>query len=406
MTDDPKNPKDDFEFPSLHGDSEPTPQEESAGPDDQKSIDELSKSLEDGPSKEAGPSARSLFFTKNKNAILIGIFVVVAILFWTIRTFRSDSNPIEPDQANTVNPAEIPVNVIEVRMGRFQDKIETVGNLKGEHEIELRFEMEGIIKEFNVTEGQRIKRGTMIASIIATDLLLKKKKAKLECEQMQKLYRLGGISKTKLDETCLNLEVAQAELRKTILKATKDGIIGDRDAEVGEYVSPQKKIATLVTIKNVIVKVGIIEKQVDKVYPGQKILVTVDAYPGEVFEGEIGSISPLVSGQSRTFEITALIPNENSILLPGMFARVKIITYEVDDAISVPNDALVKTAGGFQVYVVNKDNIAEERDIDVGYVSTEETQVEAGVAPGEMVVVQKPPELKAGSKVKIIEVQK
>jgi membrane fusion protein (multidrug efflux system) len=89
-----------------------------------------------------------------------------------------------------------------------------------------------------------------------------------------------------------------------------------------------------------------------------------------------------------------------------MFARAKVVTYEADDAISVPNDALVKTPGGFQVFIVNKDSVAEARDVGVGYVATEFTQVESGLAPGEIVVVQKPPELKAGAKVKVIEVQK
>jgi membrane fusion protein (multidrug efflux system) len=201
--------------------------------------------------------------------------------------------------------------------------------------------------------------------------------------------------------------VAQTELDKTQLKASREGILGDKDAEIGEFVNPQRKIATLVAIKNVVVEVGIIEKQIDKVYPGQKIIVTVDAYPGQVFDGKIETISPLISSDgSKTFSIRAKIPNPNNLLLPGMFARAKIITYEADDAISVPNDALVKTSGGFQVFVVNKDNVAEARDVGVGYVATEFTQVESGLSPGEVVVVQKPPELKAGTKVKIIEVQK
>ena len=154
------------------------------------------------------------------------------------------------------------------------------------------------------------------------------------------------------------------------------------------------------------VKVGVIEKQVDKVYPGQKLLITVDAYPGNVFEGTIESISPIIGGQSKTFEITAKIPNPDSLLLPGMFARTRVITYEADDAISVPNESLDKTPSGFRVFIVNKDNVAEARDVQVGYVASEYTQIEAGLAPGEIVIVQRPPELKAGSKVKIIEVQK
>jgi membrane fusion protein (multidrug efflux system) len=281
-----------------------------------------------------------------------------------------------------------------------------VGTLKGEAEIELRFQVEGRIEELNLTEGAKTRKGQIIGRISEKDASLKVQRAKIELEQTEKLYQIGGVSKTKLDEARLNMDVAQSELDKTRLVATRDGILGDKEADVGEFVTPQRKIGTLVSIKNVVVKVGIIEKQVDKVYPGQKILVTVDAYPGNIFEGTIESISPIITGESKTFEIRAKIPNPDSLLLPGMFARTKIITYEADDALSVPNDALTKTPGGFQVFVINKDNVAEARDVQVGYVATEFTQIESGISPSEIIIVQKPPELKAGSKVKVIEIQK
>ena len=266
--------------------------------------------------------------------------------------------------------------------------------------------MDGRIEELNVTPGRKVRKGEIIGRLSERDAMLKVQRAKNELEQTEKLYQLGGVSKTKLDEARLNLDVAQSELDKTRLTATRDGILGEREADVGEFVTPQRKVSTLVSIKSVLVKVGIIEKQVDKVYPGQKMLVTVDAYQGNIFEGTIESISPIIIGESKTFEITAKIPNADSLLLPGMFARARVITYEADDAISVPNDALVKSQGGFQLFVINKDNIAEARDVQVGYVATENTQIESGLTAGEIVIVQKPPELKAGAKVKIIEVQK
>jgi len=293
-------------------------------------------------------------------------------------------------------PDEIPVNAMEARIGRFQDAINTVGTLKGEAEIELRFQVDGRIEEFNVSEGAKVPKGALIGRLSDQDARLKVQRAKIELEQTEKLFQLDGVSRTKLDEARLNFEVAQAEQNKTRLVAMREGILGDKSADIGEFVTPQRKVATLVSIK----------KQVDKVYPGQKMLVTVDAYPGNVFEGKIDSISPIISGEGKTFELTAKIPNPDSLLLPGMFVRAKIVIHEVDDAITVPNDSLVKTPSGFQVFIVNKDNIAEARDVQAGYIASEFTQIESGLQPGEIVIVQKPPELKAGSKVKIIEVQK
>lgn len=402
--DDPKpDKKDDFEFPALHADepqppAEPAPATETPSPIAPEEPSKIKRLIE-----QARP-----WVLKNKNLSMGIAFALAVLLMFTIYKIRSAGGSSDPDVVvDPVQPDEIPVNAMEARLGRFQDTINAVGTLKGEAEIELRFQVDGRIEEFNVQEGAKVRKGQIIARINERDARLKTERAKLELEQTEKLYDLGGVSKTKLDESRLNLEVAMSELDKTRIVASRDGIIGEKEAEVGEFVNPQRKIAKLVSIKNVVVEVGIIEKQVDKVYPGQKLLVTVDAYPGNVFEGTIESISPLIgSDGSKTFSMRSKIPNPDSLLLPGMFARSKIITYEKDDAISVPNDALVKTAGGFQVFVVNKDNIAEARDVQVGYVSTEFTEISGGLTPGEIVVIQKPPELKAGSKVKIIEVQK
>lgn len=379
--------KEDFQFPSLHTE-EP-----------------LAPVAAETPAVPVPESVAKSWLMRNKQAALVLAFVVVAAAMWGVKKIRGGGQKpdVEPPYSQ---PDEIPVNAIEAKLGRFQDTINAVGTLKGEAEIELRFQVDGRIEEFDVTEGAKVRKGQVIGRLNERDAMLKVQRAKNELEQTEKLYQLEGVSKTKLDEARLNLDVAQSELDKTRLVATRDGILGDKGADVGEFVTPQRKVATLVAIKHVVVKVGIIEKQVDKVFPKQKILVTVDAYPGNIFEGVIESISPIITGDSKTFEITAKIPNPDSLLLPGMFARTKVITYEADDAISVPNDALIKSQGGFQIFTINKDNIAEAKDVQVGYVSTEFTQIESGLNPGEIVIVQKPPELKAGSKVKIIEVQK
>jgi membrane fusion protein (multidrug efflux system) len=404
MTDDPNqtgdsSPKEDYAFPSLHSDA-PVESHSAETP-----------VAPDAPPPAPAPNDKKeklkSWIVRNKSLAIGCGFIVLVTAMWGIQKVRSkaDATAVEQEQ-DTTAPDEIPVNAVEAKLGRFQDTINAVGTLKGEAEIELRFQVDGRIEELNIVEGGKVRKGEVIGRLSSQDSMLKVQRAKNELEQTEKLYQLGGVSKTKLDEARINLDVAQSEMDKTKLIATRDGILGDKGADLGEFVTPQRKIATLVAIKNVVVKVGIIEKQVDKVYPGQKMLVTVDAYPGNVFEGTIQSISPIITGESKTFEITARIPNPDSLLLPGMFARTKVITYEADDAISVPNDALVKTAGGFQVFVINKDNVAEARDVQVGYVSTENTQIQSGLNAGDVVIVQRPPELKAGSKVKIIEVQK
>ena len=207
------------------------------------------------------------------------------------------------------------------------------------------------------------------------------------------------------EEARVQADLARSELEKTFLRAPRDGILGDKDAEVGEYVTPSKRIATLVNIETCMVRVGIIEKEIDKIFPGQKVLLTVDAYPGVEFTGRVETISPISMGQSKTFTMDARLDNEGGLLLPGMFARTRITVFEEENAISVPNDAVEKTQTGSRVFVVTKENKAQARDIEVGYVSSQFSQVTKGLEVGELVVTQKPQDLKDGQAVKVIEVQ-
>lgn len=301
----------------------------------------------------------------------------------------------------------VAVNVMETKQEPFQDTLMAVGTIAGGAEIPLRFEVEGAIQTFDFREGDKVRRGEIIARLNQRDVYLKMKRAELELDQYEKLYAIGGVVRARLEEARLAVDLAHSDLEKTIMRAPREGILGDKDAEPGEFVTPNKKIATLVSIDSVIVRVGIIEKEIDKVFPGQKVVLSVDTYPGVEFSGKVENISPLVQGTSKTLTVEARLDNEGGLLLPGMFARTKIAVFEEPSALVVSNDSVDKTPEGeYRVFIVTKENKAEARNVTVGYISSQFTQILSGLSPGELVVTQKPQELKAGMPVKVIEVQK
>lgn len=339
--------------------------------------------------------------------IALGItFVIVMGLMWgSVTVYRK----IVQKKALQV-PGEvgvIAVNVMQASLAPFQDILSAVGTITGGSEIELRFQTEGNLRALNFKEGAVVRAGQVIAQLDQTQTMIKLERARSEFFRYEKLYALGGVSKDRLEEARVQYDYAQSELDKTVLRASQDGILGDKGVEVGEFITPQKKVGTLVSLKTVLVRIGIIEKEIDKVFPGQKVLTIVDTYPGVEFQGKVENISPLVQGQSKTLTVEARIPNEGKLLLPGMFARAKIIIFEKDNVIAVPNDALEKTPqGGYQLYVVGKENKAEVRQIEVNYVSLTHSLISNGLQPGEQVIVQKPQELKPGSPLKVVEVEK
>jgi len=309
------------------------------------------------------------------------------------------------DKETQLGEEEVPVNVFRVAKATFQDTLSAMGTIKGGSEIELRFQVAGMIESFNFREGDKVKKGETIARLDQSDALLKLKQAQIELEEYEKLYSIGAIVKSKLEQARLAARLASSEFEKTFLRAPKDGIIGDKNAEVGEFITPNVKVATLVNLENVVAELGIIEKEIDRVFLGQNVTVNVDTYPGIDFTGTVSNISPLIAGKSKTLTVKANLDNPGGLLLPGMFARIKISIFEKDNALIIPSDSLDRSTGEFRVFVVGDDNVTYAQRVEVAYLSSDYAQIAEGVDEGELVVMEKPESLADGKRVKIIEVK-
>ncbi len=328
----------------------------------------------------------------------------------------------------------IPVRCYRVSLTDFKDDLPVMGTVKGSLEIELKFEVNGVIESINFREGDVIYKGELIATLDKKDAQLKVDyaKSKLESAKVQSLtakkkleifenlYEIGGIIKVKLEEVELEVQAAElqvesakvelasaeSEYKKTDLYAPRDGVLGSRDAEVGEFVTPHDKIAMLYEIMEVFVELGIVEKDIDKIALGQNVVVAVDAHTGMSFEGTIDNVFPIIEGKSRTLTVRIGIQNPEALLLPGMFARALITIAEFYDAIVIPSMSLDKTDEGYKVFTVDESsNATSSRIVEVAYVTTDYTVIASGLYEGELVVSDTTQELKDGMLVDIIEVQ-
>ena len=132
----------------------------------------------------------------------------------------------------------------------------------------------------------------------------------------------------------------------------------------------------------------------------------VDASPDKVFEGTIENIAPVIIGTSRTADVRVRIENPERLLLPGMFARIKILLYQKKNTLVVPNDALQGKENEQSVYVVHpEEKTVTKTPVVVGYARVDYAQIDSGLREEELVVVSGFERLEEGSKVKIIETQ-
>ena len=341
-------------------------------------------------------------------------------------------------EANGEEKKVVPVIVFKAAKSDFQDTLPAMGTIKGIKEVELRFEANGLIEAVNFKEGDFIKRGDVIAVLNQQDSILKLEyaqsklktsqtqmlTAKKKLEIHQKLYQLGSIIKSKLEEVALEYENAKSqatsadkevafakqEIQKAYLVSPMDGILGNREAEAGEFVTSNTKIATIIDISSVFAEVGIIEKDIQKVALGQEATATVDAYQDKEFKGKIENILPVVEGKSRTLTCKIKINNEQGQLLPGMFVRSTIFVYGQKGVIVLPSPNTVlrdsKNSGKFDsVFVVDQDNTAHLKNVDVSYITTDNAVIASGLEEGEQVVSEARAELQDGAPVEILETQ-
>jgi len=334
------------------------------------------------------------------------------------------------------------VKVYKVQKRDFEDTLPLLGTVKGFKEIGLKFETSGIVDSFNFKEGERIEEGEIITTLNQKDALLKLKYNEIELERHQKLFDIGAITNSKLEQVKLEVESAKRELDKTYLYAPRSGILGTKDIEIGELATPNEKVATLIDDKEVFIEVGIIEKEVGKIKVGQAAKVIVDTYPDTEFQGAVDNVSPVIEGRSRTQTAKIKVKNPKGLLLPGMFARVAVAVYKAQGIVVIPNTAIDKTEEGYVTYIVKKkeappkkeipkeergarkkkgskekqgeeveveaeaeEGVAEARPIKADYRSAEFFVVNEGLEEGELVVVETQEKLKDGYKVIITETQ-
>jgi membrane fusion protein (multidrug efflux system) len=181
------------------------------------------------------------------------------------------------------------------------------------------------------------------------------------------------------------LQLAEAKLAKTDIRAPFSGLIGLRIVSVGDYVKEGADLVNLESIDPLKVDFRVPETHLRQVQPGQSITITLDAMPGASYDGKVIALNPLVDAAGRSIVLRAQVRNQDTTLRPGMFARVKLITSDRADAVVVPEQALVPQGTERFVFKV-VDNKATRVKIETGQRRDALVEVVSGLAPGDVVV--------------------
>jgi multidrug efflux pump subunit AcrA (membrane-fusion protein) len=211
-----------------------------------------------------------------------------------------------------------------------------------------------------------------------------KEQYEVQVAQARQNYAGVDVSRTNVANAQAALALARKSLSYAIIPAPIDGFVSERTADLGEYVSPQQKVVTIVRTNPLRIRIDIPEQAIPEVKVGQSVSITTSAWPDKNFAGRIARIAPTVSAQSRTLTVEAEIENNGNALKPGQFATVRILQERAEPAVLVPSRAVVSEAGINRVYVI-KDGHAEQRLVQTGQTDGDLIEIRSGIAADELV---------------------
>ncbi|HEV8589423.1 MAG TPA: efflux RND transporter periplasmic adaptor subunit [Pyrinomonadaceae bacterium] len=217
--------------------------------------------------------------------------------------------------------------------------------------------------------------------------------------QAQQNYAAVANAQGVVDAAQTQLALAKRNLNYSVVTAPISGYVSDRTADIGEYVSPTSKVATIVNLNPLRVRIDIPEQAIPRVHVGESVSVAVAAYTDRSFAGHIARVSPSVSATSRTLTVEAEVENPNGELKPGQFATVRILLPQSEPAVLVPQRALRQISGATYVFVI-KNGRAEQRLVQSGQAEGDLTEIVSGVAADEVVATSNVDQLSDGATVR------
>lgn len=264
-----------------------------------------------------------------------------------------------------------PVEIQLVKTSPMTETLDLTGDVEGIEEIDVYPKASGKLIDIKVDEGQRVKKDQLLA---------------------------------KIDRDVDGVKFQQAEVT-----APAKGIVGKVYLDEGARVSPPDPgpgmgtaILRIVNMNQVKVVVHVIEKDFSKIALNQEARILVEAYPDQTFRGKITLISPTINPMTRTASVELTIPNRNHRLKPGMFAQVKIILREKEDAILIPAYAVLEKSESKEVFtVVNGE--AHLNTIELGTDFGEVVEVKSGLDVGDTLIVAGHHRISDGDPVRILQ---
>ncbi len=303
---------------------------------------------------------------KTKTILIIAGAAALVVLAVLIVSRGSSS-----DTRRTTVPI---VQIEEPKEETVVEKLKFNGDVLPIQQANIYSKVSGNLERLYVDIGMAVANNALLALIDTTELFQQYQQAsatyenaRLNEERNRELLAQNLIARQDFDNAEAALKIAKAgwdnaqtKLDYAHIRAPFAGVITKRFLDQGANITANSSsLFTLMDMNAMKLTIDVPEKNIPLIAKGKKALVTVDAYPGRVFEGRVSRLSQAVDLSTRTMEAQVDIPNPERLLKPGMFAHVALIITEQPKSITIPTTAVLLDDRGSYVYVT--DNGAAHR---------------------------------------------
>lgn len=262
--------------------------------------------------------------------------------------------------------------------------------------------------ELNVDEGSTVEKGQVLARLEDTDLQsglqqfqAQEALAKKTYDRKAKLVKSGAVSKADYDNAKSNWESAKALSSKAAtetnfmkLLAPDDGLIIKRDGEIGQLIPAQQTVFWMSCCAPLRISAEVNEEDIVEVKPGQEVLIRADAFPDQIFNGMVQSITPKGDPIARTYRVRVKFVDDVPLRI-GMTAETNIIISKHDNALLVPSTAV----SDHKLWLL-RDNKLVQQEVKQGAKGLKSIEILSGVEESDLVVVQPTAKLISGASVR------
>ncbi len=351
------------------------------------------------------------------------LFVGVSAVLWTTTCSSSENsaeNPGTSEEGEMAVSRIVNVEVTPAATSDFTDYIRIVGEVEAWQDVTVGAEENGVIERFFLGKGTSVRQGQPIAKLKDDILTAQVEEARAvadlareQYERQQELWQKDKVgselaylqAKSQAAATAARLNMLQARLSNTTVRAPIGGIFEDQYLEVGEMAAVGSPLVRIVRTDKVKITGGVPERFALSIHPGDSAQITFDILSHQQFVGRIDYVGSTVNPDSRTFPIEIVLDNPHHEIKPSMVANLRLVRVRLKEVIIVPRQVVQRMEDGYVVYVAQEnrgEHFASTRPVHLGPAHGNQLVVDKGLSVGDLIITVGYQQVDEGSPIRLV----